>query len=325
MTARCMTNHACDTLAPPREIPPPTTDMQTLTEIRQLLAHAGLRPQRQFGQNFLVDQNLMAKMLEIADLDGTETVLEVGPGTGALTEELLPRAARVVAVEIDHGLAALLRERLGRATNLHLMETDVLARKHAISPDVLAAVGDAAHLVANLPYSIATPLIALCLQTSHAAATAESPTDAARPIPPAFERLTFTVQREVADRLAAAPGSKAYGPVSVVIALLGKITPGPNVPASAFWPRPAIDSRIVRIDFDPAAAADLSSATTLSRLLLQAFTQRRKQIRSLLRRKDLLWPPDALAAALDHAAIDLAARPDAITPHQFRLASNALV
>jgi len=301
--------------------------MQTLTEIRQLLADAGLRPQKRFGQNFLIDQNLMTKLLELADLDGSQTVLEVGPGTGALTEELLARAERVVAVEIDHGLAALLRDRLAGATNLHLMETDVLARKHAISPDVLAALGPAAHLVSNLPYSIATPLIALCLHAAHAAASttdAAAATDAARPTPPVFSRLTFTVQREVADRLAAAPGSKAYGPVSVVVALLGRITLGPIVPAAAFWPRPAINSRIVRIDFDPAAAARLSSAATLSRLLLQAFTQRRKQIRSLLRRKDLPWPPAALAAALDHAAIDPTARPDAITHHQFRLVANAL-
>ena len=292
--------------------------MQTLTDIRQLLADADLRPQKQFGQNFLIDQNLMAKVLELADVDAAGTVLEVGPGTGALTEELLDRAKAVVAVEIDHGLAALLRDRLADRPGLTLLETDVLARKHEIAPEVLAALPPTADLVANLPYSIATPLIALCLHASHAAAV-DTSADLTT-----FRRLTFTVQREVADRLAAGPGSKAYGPVSAVIALLGKIALGPVVPAEAFWPRPNVASRIVRIDFAPAAAAELTDAKTLEKLLTSTFTQRRKQIRSLLRRKGLPWSVEAISAALDTAQIDLAARPDHITPDQYRQASNAL-
>ena len=297
--------------------------MQTLTDIRQLLADAALRPQKQFGQNFLIDQNLMAKILELADVQPDQTVLEVGPGTGALTEELLDRAKAVVAVEIDHGLAALLRDRLADRPGLTLLETDVLARKHQLAPEVLAALPPTAALVANLPYSIATPLIALCLQASHAATVAEKTTE--KPGDgTTFERLTFTVQREVADRLAAGSGSKAYGPISAVIALLGEITLGPVVPAEAFWPRPNVASRIVRIDFAPAAAADLADAATLGQLLTCAFTQRRKQVRSLLRRKGLPWPAAALNAALDAARIDLSARPDHITPAQYQQAANAL-
>ena len=292
--------------------------MQTLTEIRQLLADAGLRPNKQFGQNFLIDRNLMGKILTTAHLAGTETVLEVGPGTGSLTEELLARAAEVVAVEIDHGLAALLRDRLGTKPGFRLLETDILAGKHAISPDVLAALSADVHMVANLPYSIATPLIALCLAASHAAGKQN------HAAAPTFQRLTFTVQREVADRLAAAPGPKTYGPVSVTVALLGRITLGPIVPAAAFWPRPNVASRIVRIDFDPSAAAELADTDVLRHLLASAFSQRRKQIGSILRRKDPPWPPDALAAALNAARIDLTARPERITPDQFRLTANVL-
>ena len=292
--------------------------MQTLTDIRRLLADAALRPQKQFGQNFLIDQNLMAKLLDIADVQPDRTVLEVGPGTGALTEELLDRAKTVVAVEIDHGLAALLRDRLADRSALTLLETDVLARKHEISPHVLAALPAQADLVANLPYSIATPLIALCLQTAHAATVAGSQDLTT------FDQLTFTVQREVADRLAATAGSKAYGPISTVVALLGTIALGPVVPAEAFWPRPNVASRIVRIDFDPASAAKLTDAKTLETLLTTAFTQRRKQIRSLLRRKGLPWSAEAISTALDTAQIDLSSRPDHITPDQYRQASNAL-
>ena len=292
--------------------------MQTLTEIRRLLTHARLSPKKQFGQNFLIDRNLMDKVLELADLAGTETVLEVGPATGSLTEELLARAEAVVAVEIDHGLADVLRGRLGENPRLRLIEADALASKHALGPEVLAALPATVHLVANLPYSIATPLVALCIQTSHAAAAGKSSEL------PLFQRLTFTVQREVADRIAAAPGSKAYGPLSITVALLGRITLGPLVPAAAFWPRPKVDGRILRIDFDPPAAADLADADTLRRLVALAFSQRRKQMRSVLRRKDAPWPPAALAAALEKARIDLTARPERITADQFRLAANAL-
>ena len=294
------------------------TIVQTLTEIRRLLADADLKPQKQFGQNFLIDRHLMEKVLQLADLAGGETVLEVGPGTGSLTEELLARSAGVVAVEIDRGLAALLRDRLGNRGGFRLVEGDILAGKNAISEAVLALLPDTVHMVANLPYSIATPIVALCLCASHAAATGTSPEV------PMFERLTFTVQREVADRLASSPGPKAYGPVSVVVALLGRIAGGPVVPATAFWPRPKVASRIVRIDFDPTAAAALADTTVLRGLLASAFSQRRKQIGSIVRRKGLPWPPAALAAALDAADIDPTDRAERITPDQFRLAANAL-
>ena len=292
--------------------------MQTLTEIRQLLEDADLKPQKQFGQNFLIDRHLMEKVLDLADLAGGQTVLEVGPGTGSLTEELLARAGDVVAVEIDRGLAALLRGRLGSRSGFRLVEGDILAGKHALSPAVLELLPHTVHMVANLPYSIATPIVSLCLCASHASASGTSDRT------PTFERLTFTVKREVADRLAASPGPKTYGPVSIVIALLGRLVLGPVVPATAFWPRPNVASRIVRIDFDPAAAADLADTDVLRTLLASAFSQRRKQIGSILRRKGLPWPPTALAAALDAAGIDLTARPERIGPDQFRLAANAL-
>lgn len=290
--------------------------MQTITEIRRMLADAGLRPHKQFGQSFLVDGNLMRRMLDLAGLTGSETVLEVGPGTGSLTEELLDRAAAVIAVEIDRGLADLVRDRLAGRPALRLITGDVLAAKNALSQEVLAALPPTVHLVANLPYSIATPLVALCLQASHAAAKPSAT--------PAFERLTFTVQREVADRMAAGPGSKAYGPISVTVALLGRVTLGPVVPASAFWPSPNVASRIVRIDFDRPAAAALDDTAALRGLLATTFSQRRKQMRSLPRRKDAPWPGQALAAALDIARIDPTARPERVTPDQFRLAANAL-
>jgi len=290
--------------------------MQTQTEIRELLSSAQRRPNRHLGQCFLVDGNLMGKLLDLAELTGRETVLEVGPGTGSLTEELLARAARVVAVEVDPALAALLRQRLGGREGLTLIEGDVLAGKHALSPAVLAAVGRRARLVSNLPYGAATPVLMNCLLSSWRSLARQACTR--------FERLTFTVQREVADRLTARAGEGAYGPVSVLAALLGELRAGPPVPATAFWPRPKVASRILRIDFAASAASRLRDAETLRSALRLAFGQRRKQLGALPRRASLPVDRGVLAAAMQAAGIDPCLRAEQVPPEQYLLLANAL-
>ncbi len=292
--------------------------MQTLTEIRKMLSTAGLAPRRQFGQNFLIDQNLMARLLDMADLGGAQTVLEVGPGTGSLTEELLERAARVVGVEIDRGLAELLRERLGDRQNFELIEGDVLSGKHALNPAVTQALGRAAHMVANLPYNLATPLIAECLVDSWRASQAHRQGSCL------FERLTFTVQRELADRLAASPGRGDYGPVSVLVALLGRTKRGPAVPASAFWPRPKVASRIMRIDFDAEAAGKVRRIDVLMGVVALAFMHRRKQMGSILRSAGKPYTAAQLREALGAAGIDRKMRAEQVSPRQFLAMANVL-
>ena len=293
--------------------------MQTLNEIRQLLSDAGLEPRKRFGQNFLYDQNLLAKLLELAEIDSGQTVLEVGPGTGSLTEELLARAKRVVAVEIDRDLGRLLGDRLGGDEKLTLLCGDVLAGKHAMCPEVLDALGTSAVLVANLPYNIATPLVAICLEGTYRAQANPAQAGLCR-----FDRLTFTVQHEVADRLAARPGSKDYGLVSILVALLGRVQLGPAIPPSAFWPRPGVVSRIVRLDFDTEAVGKLRDIDMLEKVIRLAFAQRRKQIHSAARRKgagiDLAVFDDALAAA----GIERSVRPEQVSPEQYLLLANFL-
>ncbi len=293
--------------------------MQTLTEIRQILDSAGLRPQKRFGQSFLVDQNLLLKLLELSELRGDETVLEVGPATGSLTEELLTRASRVVAVEIDRGLCELLQRRLRGKENFLLIPGDVLAGKHAISPEVLRALGGEAHLVANLPYNIATPLIAESLICSWGALREPSSTGLCR-----FNRLTFTVQKEVSQRLTGSVGSGSYGPVSVLVALMGKVRLGPPVPASAFWPRPNVTSRIVRIDFNPRGARSIADIDALTKVLRMAFAHRRKQILSIIRTKYPKIAPEALVDALRTVGIDPMWRPEDISPEGFIALANYL-
>jgi 16S rRNA (adenine1518-N6/adenine1519-N6)-dimethyltransferase len=139
---------------------------QTLTEIRQLLDAAGLKPQHRFGQNFLIDLNLMRKLLAAGSPQAGDTILEVGAGTGSLTELLLESGARVIAVEIDRGLSGILRERLGEHPRLTLVQADALSGKNQVNPLVLRLLGErppeaggAYKLIANLPYQIATPLL----------------------------------------------------------------------------------------------------------------------------------------------------------------------
>lgn len=292
--------------------------MQTLTEIRRMLEAAGLSPQKAFGQCFLVDHNMLSKLLELADVPAGLTVLEVGPGTGTLTEELLAAGAGVVACEIDHGMCRLLRQRLGGHAGFTLIEGDVLAGQHVLAPEVLNALPQRTQLVSNLPYNIATSLIADCL--------AESWRQLRQPDPGRrlFERMTFTVQREVADRLGAACGSDAYGPVGVMSALMGVLKPGPVVSPGSFWPRPNVESRMCRFDLDPVRAALLEDVAVLQRLLAHAFGQRRKQIRSVSRRKGMDFPPEAVEASMASAGIDPSCRPERIEPCGFLAFANAL-
>ncbi len=277
---------------------------QILSEIRAVLAGAGLAPQHRFGQNFLIDLNLMRKLVDAADLSPADTVLEVGPGTGSLTEILLDRGVRVVAVEIDHGFQAILRERLGTHPRFTLIQADALATKHCVNPLVLKILseqppdaGGAYKLVANLPYQIATPLLVDLLQVT-----------------PPFERLTCTIQREVGERLAGQPRTDAYGPVSVVVQTLADVTPLAIIPPAAFWPRPQVESIMLTVRPRPPEQVEVDDVPAFVALVQRGFQQRRKMLRRLLRELD----ESAAQAAFQRAGVSPDARPEELSPTQWR-------
>jgi len=291
--------------------------VQTLTEIRQLLIKAGIRPRRRLGQNFLIDRNLMAKLVELAQPEG-QFVVEVGAATGSLTEELLPLANVVLAVEMDPALAGILRRRLGGRDGLTVLECDFLASKRAISPAVAKALpSGGVHVVSNLPYAVAVPVITNCLLASWLAV--KQPAPAAR-----FERLTFTVQRELAKRLTAPAGTSAYGPAAVIVALLAKASEGRAVPPQAFWPRPKVTSQMLRLDFDATGASQLDDADALSAVLSATFRHRRKKTATASRKRGFPFPGDVFVAAAVEAGVDPASRPHQIPPGQFRAIANVL-
>lgn len=237
--------------------------MQTLAQMRQMLAERGLQPKKRFGQNFLVDRNLLAKLVDASGVGAGDLVLEVGPGTGTLTEELLGRGCEVVACELDRDLAELMRETLGERERFTLHEGDCLAGKRAISPQLLEILGGREFaLVANLPYAAATPLM-FALLLDH----------------PACRSMAVTVQREVADRFLADAGTKAYGPLSIARALTGEGAMVAQLPPESFWPRPDVQSAMMTW----IRTSDGDGARDACDTAQKLFTQRRKHLRAAWR------------------------------------------
>jgi 16S rRNA (adenine1518-N6/adenine1519-N6)-dimethyltransferase len=263
--------------------------VQTLAQIRALLDARGLAPRKSLGQNFLIDHNLITRLVEASGVGPGDLVLEVGPGTGALTHALLERGCRVVAGEMDRGLAQLLRETLaepaaeGRFT---LVEGDALESGRKLAPGLLAALqrhgggvggglgggggGGGWSMVANLPYHAATPLM-LSILAEH----------------PACAVQAVTIQREVADRLLARPGSKDYGTLGIVAQAMAEISLVAKLPPECFWPRPEVTSAMVllRRRAEPLTGDPRGLIGFCQRL----FAARRKQLGSTLGR-ERAWP-----------------------------------
>lgn len=268
--------------------------MQTLSQIKALLAEAGLSPRKQFGQNFLIDHNHLRALIDAAHLAPGETVLEVGPGTGTLTEELLARGCRVVAAEIDRGLSRLLQERLGANPAFELVEGDCLDRKSEVAPALLAALGSGPfRLIANLPYACATPLM-LTLLLHH----------------PGCRGMWVTVQREVAQRLEARPGDDAYGAISVIAGVLADVRRLATLPGGCFWPPPNVTSTMIQVIRRPTPLSNDPDA--LAQVVRLAFAQRRKQLSAAFG-TDFPWPEGILGTQ----------RAEELAPEQFAALAEA--
>ncbi len=279
--------------------------MQTLSDIKALLAIHGLAPSHALGQNFLVDQNLLTKLVDTAaaraNLVEGSTVLEIGPGTGVLTEVMLARGWKVIACELDGGMCRLLKARLAEqiaSGQFTLIEGDALVGRHALHPQIGPALGESRFaLVANLPYGAASPIMAMLAAN------------------PRCLGQFVTIQREVADRLRAAVGTKDYGELTVMVRAFCAVEKIATLRPECFWPRPTITSEMVAIT--PLPAPLTRDAAALQRLCHDLFTHRRKQIGAILGR-DFPFPagidPKARPEALDIPALvtlaDIANRPD---------------
>jgi 16S rRNA (adenine1518-N6/adenine1519-N6)-dimethyltransferase len=231
-------------------------------QIREIAAGLGVRPTKQWGQNFVVDANTVKRIVRLAGVTPEDSVVEVGPGLGSLTLALLPEAGRVTAVEVDPTLAQALPGTVSRlapayADRLTLVQADAMQVRTLPDPQPTA-------LVANLPYNVSVPVVLSFLEAF-----------------PTLERVLVMVQLEVAERLAARPGSKAYGVPSVKAAWYAAVRLAGTVPRSVFWPVPNVDSGLVFLERRPAPATDASRADTFA-CIDAAFAQRRKTLRAAL-------------------------------------------
>ena len=270
--------------------------------VRRALRAAGLRARRSLSQNFLVDVEILEAILAEAAPQPGDTVLEIGPGLGVLTEALLEAGAEVIAVELDPGMVAALRDRLGDALErgreegapggLRLVEGDVL------DLDLPGLVGPRYDVVANIPYHVTSPILHRLLGS-----------------PPRPGRVVLMVQREVAERIAAAPGAMSY--LAVFCQYHARVRLARVVPPAAFEPAPAVDSAIVVLgpyapdDPDAPPRVGEDEEDELWRLVQAAFRERRKMLHNVLRRQ-LPGVADRVPAALATAGIDGDRRPQTL-------------
>lgn len=264
---------------------------QTKHQIRALLEAEGLRANRRYGQHFLIDGNLMRKLALSGGIRPGDLVLEIGGGTGGLTDLLAEQADTLLVFEIDAGLHRILVRRYADRPHVRIIHADALEGKHALHPEIRSAgaADRPIRLIANLPYQIATPFILNLLLDA-----------------PSLLCMCITIQREVADRLVARPGSREYGSAAILMQTYCQISPIAQVPPEAFWPRPKVESSMIRIEPLPASVdpfvAGASQAgneaageqtnlghggrlgrRAFARLLRGAFDYRRKNLGKALR------------------------------------------
>lgn len=255
--------------------------MQTLSQIRELLAQRDLRPKHRFGQNFLHDHNQLRKLVAAAAVEPGDLILEVGPGTGTLTETLLEAGAEVVACEVDPDMAAIIADHVAPRfpDRLTLVQADCLSSKHAIAPELVVRLTRPFKLVANLPYQIASPLISSLL-IDHSAETCAAP----------CLGLFITVQREAAERIVSGPRTKEYGVLSVLCQTIASVETIARLSPGCFWPAPKVESAMIEIR--PHTQTAVADRRAFGAFLQRLFGQRRKQLGGILGRDQAL--PDRI-------------------------------
>ena len=279
------------------EFPESAVNESTLlgaTEIRSLAASLNATPTKKLGQNFVIDPNTVRRIVTQAHVSKTDVVVEIGPGLGSLTLALLPNVAKVLAVEIDPVLAGALPSTIAlHAPNLQGNLTVINADAMRITELPIAPT----QLVANLPYNVSVPVVLHFLETF-----------------PSLTEILVMVQAEVADRMAAVPGSKIYGVPSVKMAWYGEVTKAGSVGRNVFWPAPNVDSGLVRLvrkerDIDPA----LRELTFT--IVDAAFGQRRKTLRTAL--GSALGSPQIVEGILRDAGVDPGLRGEQLSLQDF--------
>lgn len=294
--------------------------MGTYRKLKARLDKAGIRPSSRRGQNFLLDNNQLIFIAEAGGLGPEDVVLEVGPGSGLLTRRLALTGSLILAVELDHGLLPIAQEETAGLPNVFFMQGDILAGKNQINPDViarlrellveqkrvLAASGNNAEpklkCVSNLPYSAGTPFVMNILSSDLPWSTG-----------------VFLLQREVGERMSAPPGGKDYGTLSIAAGLAATTSIERVVGPRSFWPRPNVESAVVRMDFKPLAERMALPWSKLRQVTNAVFGSRRKILKNALKG---LYPESDIGEMLESLDIDPGGRGECLSPEEFmRLAA----
>ena len=289
---------------------------QTRSHLMGVFDELKLHPRGDLGQNFLIDLNVLDYVVQQAELSRTDVVLEIGSGTGGMTAFLGAGAAAVVTVEVDRHMAGLAREAIKNYENVTLLNCDALKNKNHFHPDVIAAVQTELakdprrrlKLVANLPYSIATPVVSNLVASD---------------LP--WERMIVTIQLELAQRMAAAPGKSSFGALSAWLQSQCFVKVLKRLPPSVFWPRPAVNSAVIRLTPAPGKSGPIANRVFFQDFLRRLFVQRRKFMRSVIvgmYRKQL--EKAAIDDILDRLGHSANTRAETLEPYQLLQISNQI-
>lgn len=287
--------------------------MQTKRQIQQLLSSASIRPNKRLGQHFLIDLNLMRLLIKTANIEKKDIVLEVGCGTGSLTETIAEKAGWCIAVECDTKLAEITKNQLKDKGNTEIINSDVLKSQNTISQAVLKALGQASEkypgrilLVANLPYSVASPVMLNLIK---------GPTIA--------DGMYVTVQKEVADRMTASPGSSNYGILSIYLQAAGEVKTIRVVRPTAFWPAPQVSSSMVSFLRQKEKVSRIYNMSLFSETVKLFMGHRRKMLKACTKSacgelaRITSWPK-----IFDQCSIDSTRRPEQLWPLDYITLAN---
>ncbi len=260
--------------------------------------------QKRFGQNFLIDSHVIDKIIRAADIKKTDTVIEIGPGIGTMTQYLAENAGRVFAVEIDDKLLPILADTLSPYDNVTVINQDILKT----DIESLAGKGVTVKIVANLPYYITTPII-MGLFENHVPA----------------ESITVMVQKEVADRMAASPGTKDYGALSLAVQYYADTYLAANVPPNCFMPRPGVGSAVIRLTRHKEMKVKVSDEKKMFKIIRASFGERRKTLANGIKNSpELSYSREQVENALTDMGLDTRVRGETLSLLQFAELSERL-
>ena len=259
---------------------------------------------KSLGQNFLIDDSVPRDIVAGAEVDSEDLVIEIGPGVGTLTAQLIKKAKKVVAIELDNDLIPILEQELGDNPNFTLIHND------ALKVDFNEVIGEekSVKLVANLPYYVTTPIIVKLLKDGYN-----------------FKSLTIMIQKEVAERMNAEPGNKDYGALSLAVQYYAEPYIVANVPPNCFMPRPKVGSAVIRLDRYEEPPVQVKDEKLMFRIIRASFNQRRKTLANGLKNSpELDFTKEQIEAAIGHLGRGASIRGEALTLEEFAELANYL-